>query len=65
MGDELVQLLEGAGVEEEIDALAGGELPGLVLPPNAILNRRYAFTACDFSQSFRNFSRPMLVRGWL
>jgi hypothetical protein len=23
----------------------------------------YAFTACAFSQSFRNFSRPMLVRG--
>ena len=25
----------------------------------------YALTACDFSQSFRNFSRPMLVSGWL
>ena len=24
-----------------------------------------AFTACAFSQSFRNFSRPMFVRGWL
>ena len=22
-------------------------------------------TACDFSQSFRNFSRPLVVRGWL
>jgi hypothetical protein len=27
--------------------------------------RDQAFTACAFSQSFRNFSRPMLVSGWL
>jgi hypothetical protein len=25
--------------------------------------RVHAFTACDFSQSFRNFSRPMFVSG--
>ncbi len=31
MGDELVGLLEGAFVEEEVDALAGGELAGFVL----------------------------------
>jgi hypothetical protein len=24
-----------------------------------------AFTACAFSQSFKNFSRPMFVSGWL
>ena len=25
----------------------------------------YAFTAWDFSQSFKNFSSPILVSGWL
>jgi hypothetical protein len=26
---------------------------------------RHALTVCAFSQSFRNFSRPMFVSGWL
>ena len=29
--DELVQLLEGAGIEQQFDALAGGQLAGRVL----------------------------------
>lgn len=80
MRDELVELFERAGVEQEIDALAGGQLARIVLAtqplfPAAELGaaleirenvvRIQAFTACDFSQSFRNFSRPMLVSGWL
>ena len=32
VGDELVDLLEGAGIEEQLDALARGQLAGLVLP---------------------------------
>ena len=79
---QLVDLFERAGVVEQVDALAGGQLPGRVLALQAILSapelgaalqigqrvvtvRHTAFTACDFSQSFRNFSRPMVVSGWL
>ena len=98
VGDELVDLLERAGIEQQIDPLAGGQLAGGVLaleaigaaaelgapleiveesrgihrsqPRAAAVSERYAvlsqrFTACAFSQSFRNFSRPMLVSGWL
>jgi hypothetical protein len=80
MRDELVEFLEGAGIEQEVDPLAGGELAGVVLPAQPLLAaselraaleigedvvRLQAFTACDFSQSFRNFSRPMAVSGWL
>src|SRR5262249_48691585 len=36
MGDELVGLLEGPRVEEKLDALAGGQLAGFVLPPAAL-----------------------------
>ena len=31
VGDELVEFLEGAFVEQQIDAFAGGEFAGLVL----------------------------------
>jgi hypothetical protein len=31
MGDELVDFLEAAGVEEQIDPLAGGELAGVMM----------------------------------
>ena len=80
MRDELVELFEGARIEEQIDAFASRQLAGVVLPAQPLLAaaelgaafeigedvvRRQAFTACDFSQSFRNFSRPMLVSGWL
>jgi hypothetical protein len=79
MGDELVRLLERAGIEEQIDALARRELAGLVLPAQPVLAAPtlgaalelfevsvcQAFTACAFSQSFRNFSRPMSVSGCL
>ena len=80
MRHEFVELFEGAGVEQKIDALARRQLAGVVLPaqtlfPAAELGaaleagedvvRIQAFTACDFSQSFRNFSRPMFVSGWL
>ncbi len=34
MGDKAVELHEGAGIEEEIEPLAGGELPLLVLRCN-------------------------------
>ena len=72
-----------AGVEEQIDALAGGELARLVLAAQALLaaaqlgaplellevldpdRMRQALTACAFSQSFRNVSRPMSVSGCL
>ena len=110
--DELVELLERARIEQQIDPLARRQLAGLVLAAQALFaaaqlgapleigqdvggihvgargssargsclarDQRlrlidptteppsaYAFTACDFSQSFRNFSRPMLVSGWL
>ena len=35
--DELVDLLEGPGIEQQIDALARGQLAGFVLPAEAIL----------------------------
>jgi hypothetical protein len=76
MRDELVQLFERAWIEKKIDALAGRQFPRVVLTLDSGLNRgswlgargswlAQAFTACAFSQSFRNFSRPMLVSGWL
>ena len=77
--DELVDLLEGAGVEQQIDALARRQLAGVVLPLHPIgaaaelgaalelleILLRQAFTAWAFSQSFRNFSSPMSVSGCL
>src|SRR5262249_32319375 len=81
VGDELVDFLEGAGIEQQRDALARRQLAGGVLLPQTLLataelgaalevrqnivRAHYALTACDFSQSFRNFSSPMLVSGWL
>jgi hypothetical protein len=35
--DELVDLLERPGIEEQVDPLAGGELAGLVLAAEPIL----------------------------
>ena len=37
MGDERVDLVEGAGIEQQRDALARGELAGLVLTAKPIL----------------------------
>ena len=83
MGDELVELLERAGIEQQLDPLARGQLAGGVLALETIgaaaelgaplevvetssgSSAPHALTACAFSQSFRNFSRPMLVSGWL
>jgi hypothetical protein len=80
VGDELVELLERTGIEQQIDALARRQLARLVLAAQpllaaALLRATFeigedvrgiqAFTACDFSQSFKNFSRPLVVRGWL
>ena len=67
MRDELVEFFESARIEQEVDPFARGELAGLVLPANPLFAAlcTQAFTACDFSQSLRNFSRPMLVSGWL
>ena len=73
------------GVEQQVDALARGELAGLVLAAQAVLAAAQlgeplelgetigrhgvepspTFAACAFSQSFRNFSRPMSVSGCL
>ena len=80
MGDEFVEFFEGTGIEEQIDAFTRRQLAGVVLALETLVAaaelgaafeigedvvRCQAFTACDFSQSFRNFSRPMLVSGWL
>jgi hypothetical protein len=78
---QLVDLVERAGIEEEIDALARRQLARGMLPVEPVLPAAQfgedfqlreglerigqAFTACTFSQSFRNFSRPMVVSGWL
>jgi hypothetical protein len=40
MRDQLVGLVEGAGIEEQIDPLAGGQLARLVLAAKAILAAR-------------------------
>ncbi len=79
MRDELVELLEAAGVEQQLDALARGELARLVLLAHAVgaaaflgaalqfreyvPARRHTRAACAFSQSFRKRSRPMSVSG--
>ena len=80
MRDEFVEFFEGAGIKQQIDAFACRQLAGVVLPAQPVFAaaelgaafeigedvvRCQAFTACDFSQSFRNFSRPMFVSGWL
>ena len=49
----------GAAFEVREDVVAGGhETAG-----DQVLMAAYALTACDFSQSLRNFSSPMLVSG--
>ena len=78
MGDEPVDLLERPRIEQELDPLAGGELARFVLPAKTLLPATQlgaaieigegvvgvqAFTACAFSQSFRNFSSPIVVSG--
>ena len=79
MRDQLVDFVERARVEEQIDALARRKLAGIVLPAQPILaasqysaaleifemSVRQAFTAWAFSQSLRNFSSPMSVSGCL
>jgi hypothetical protein len=80
VGDEFVDFLECAGVEEQVDPLARRQLAGGVLLVEPILSPAengaalairenvfggQAFTAWTFSQSFRNFSRPIAVSGWL
>jgi hypothetical protein len=37
VGDELVDFVERARIEEEVDPLAGGELAGVVLPFQALV----------------------------
>ena len=37
VGDELVDLLEGARIEQQVDALARGQLAGVALPPQPLL----------------------------
>jgi hypothetical protein len=78
--DQFVDFFEGAGIEQEIDALARRQLACGVLLVEAVLAAAQfraafeigervvgfqAFTACAFSQSLRNFSSPMFVSGWL
>jgi hypothetical protein len=79
VGDELVHFLERPRIEQEPDALARRELAGCVVAIETLLTAAelrapfqvgegfvwfsQAFTACDFSQSFRNFSSPLLVSG--
>jgi hypothetical protein len=81
MGDEFVELFERAGIEKKVEPFARRQLPGVVLAAQPLFSAaelgtlleirervariRQAFTACTFSQSFRNFSRPMFVSGWL
>ena len=79
--DELVDFFEGAGVEQQLDALARGQLAGRALALEALfaasqlgpplelvepaLRIHYTRAACDFSQSLRKFARPMSVSGCL
>ncbi len=76
--DELVDLLEGAGVEQQLDALARGQLAGRALALEALVAAsklgpaleliepgHHTRAACDFSQSFRKFASPMSVSGCL
>ncbi len=77
VGDELVDLLEAAGVEQPIDPLARRELSGVGLTAQTILSAaelgaplqllelHQTRATWAFSQSFRNFSSPMSVRGCL
>ena len=80
MRDELVDFFERAGVEQQLDPLARGQSAAGVLLVEPLLAAAelgaplevredlfglQAFTACTFSQSFRNFSRPLAVSGWL
>jgi len=80
MRDELVDFLERARIEKQLDPLARGQAAaGALLVETllaaaelgALLEVRedfvglQAFTAWTFSQSFRNFSRPLAVSGWL
>jgi hypothetical protein len=76
--DQLVDFFEGVGIEQQVDPLTRRQLTGRVLPLDASLAAAelcaafqiseslfgvYAFTAWAFSQSFKNFSSPILVNG--
>jgi hypothetical protein len=78
MDHQLVELFEGARVEQLLHPLPGRELARFVLPAETFLPAAQlgaaieigegvvgvqAFTACAFSQSFRNFSSPIVVSG--
>jgi hypothetical protein len=76
--DESVELFEAARIEQQLHPFAGGELARGVLAAKTLVPAAQlgaaiqiaerivgvqAFTACAFSQSFRNFSRPIDVSG--
>ena len=51
VGDELVDLFEGPRVEQQFDALPGGELAGVVLPPQTILAAAELGAALEIGES--------------
>ena len=61
MGDELVDLLEGAGVEQQIDALARRQLAGVVLAAQAVLSAAELGPALQVLESLDHV-RPTLRR---
>jgi hypothetical protein len=53
VSDELVDFLEGAGVEQEVDALARGELAGFVLPAAALVAAAQLRKTLELGESIR------------
>ena len=58
--DQLVDFFEAAGIEQEIDPLAGRQFPGVVLPPRARLAAALLGKSFECAQSIdgRESSEP-------
>ena len=66
MRDELVDLLEGAGIEEQIDSLPRGQLAGLVLPAQALFaaaQLRAALEVFEIGRSARHLASTNSLLG--
>ena len=62
MGDEHIEFVEGAGVEQQIEPLAGGELALFMLRVDALLAAAQQGFLLETAQFFNTFT---IVHGWL
>jgi hypothetical protein len=64
MRHELVHLFERAGIEEQVDALARGQLPRGVLPLDPRVAAASLGAPLEICESVFGVNRGLEVRGW-